>query len=222
MNNASDFISALRALSFKNVFNPYSDICPVWDLDDAPLIRRTNLFNGLVAARGRAKSLWVGRDLGYRGGRRTGLALTDEFNLASFAEILDLPEMPRSTKGPPIFERTAATIWEMIALLKEPIFTWNVFPLHPYVEHDPFSNRSHSSSEAKACRQFLSWLITYLEPDSVIAVGNDAHRALNKMQISSTLVRHPSYGGIADFRMQISQLYNLNLCLADRQTSLFD
>jgi len=34
-----------------------------------------------------SNTIWMGRDLGYRGGRRTGLALTDEAHLPLFSRF---------------------------------------------------------------------------------------------------------------------------------------
>ena len=79
-----DFIEQLAKLRFDGVFNPYADICPEHDKADAPAIRRRNLAFALEAALNcRVESLWIARDLGYRGGRRTGLALTDDFTSPS-------------------------------------------------------------------------------------------------------------------------------------------
>ena len=77
-----EFVSSLRELRFENVFNPYSDRCTVHDVSDAPS-RRTGVLLELLeaAAETEIDALWIGRDLGYRGGRRTGLALTDDVHL---------------------------------------------------------------------------------------------------------------------------------------------
>ncbi len=73
-----EFVSTLKELKFENVFNPYVDRCVVHDLDDAPSRRATALLSLLEAATAtEVDALWIGRDLGHRGGRRTGLALTD-------------------------------------------------------------------------------------------------------------------------------------------------
>jgi hypothetical protein len=67
----SAFIDALAALRFSDTFNPYTDACPDHDGVDAPHIRRENLRLVLEAAlAGGVDSIWIARDLGYRGGRR--------------------------------------------------------------------------------------------------------------------------------------------------------
>jgi hypothetical protein len=130
---ASSFIGALGALRFENAFNPYTDACPYHDVPEAPSIRRNNLAMVLEAALAQGiDSVWIGRDLGYRGGRRTGLALTDEVHLSSHGQLYGCLPLARATSGPIVAERTAQTIWQVLGSIDRPVFLWNVFPLHPH------------------------------------------------------------------------------------------
>jgi len=74
-----DFVEAVKGLNLENTFNPYLHLCAVHDHKDAPR-RRANMLCTILEAATQSEidSLWIGRDLGYRGGRRTGLALTDD------------------------------------------------------------------------------------------------------------------------------------------------
>src|SRR5262249_2967803 len=156
--NIDDFLDDLSALRFPNTFNPYSEKCAVHDIDEAPAIRRKNLEAVLLAATSNGiDSLWIGRDLGYRGGRRTGLPLTDETHLSSHSAIFGCASLFRATKGPIVVERTATIIWRMLETIGRPVFLWNVFPLHPYEQGDPLSNRCHTRAERQACRNLLVW-----------------------------------------------------------------
>src|SRR5665213_3258937 len=93
------FVDALCALSFDNTFNPYSDHCAVHDLQGAPRRRSKTLCAMLEAAVDTdIDSIWIGRDLGYRGGRRTGLALTDDVHIDAHAERWGV-SVERPTKG---------------------------------------------------------------------------------------------------------------------------
>jgi hypothetical protein len=84
----SAFVEALTAIQLDGVFNPYSDRCILHDRADAPQRRRANLLAVVEAAsEDGIDSVWIARDLGYRGGRRTGLPLTDEIHLQMFSEI---------------------------------------------------------------------------------------------------------------------------------------
>jgi hypothetical protein len=205
-----DFVRHIAALKFDAAFNPYADSCDWHDRTNAPAIRCRNLKIVLRAAlETDVDSVWIARDLGYRGGRRTGLALTDEVHLTEHAALFEAPQLARATKGPPIGERTATVIWAMIKKLQRPIFLWNVFPLHPHAPDDPMSNRCHTREEREACRPLLTWLLDALRPKTVVAIGRDAHVALSSLGIAACSVRHPSYGGQAEFLSGVHRIYGL-------------
>ena len=205
------FVKAVASLRFENTFNPYSDHCEVHDRKDAPQ-RRARALSAVVekAASSSVDAIWIGRDLGYRGGRRTGLALTDDVHVARHAQRWNV-RAERQTVGEVVAERTAAVIWGMLDQIDQPIFLWNVFPLHPHEAGSPFTNRQHNARERQAGEEILSLLLGLLRPSRVLAIGNDAFGAATRVadQSSVTLVRHPSYGGQRQFERQVSELYNL-------------
>jgi hypothetical protein len=51
-----------------------------------------------------------------------------------------------------------------------------------------------------------------------VAIGRDAGIALNGLDITVEIVRHPSYGGQAEFISGINQIYGLAADDDDRQT----
>lgn len=204
------FIGELSDLRFPNVFNPYSQLCSVYDRANASAIRRKNLELVLRAALAEGvDTVWVGRDLGYRGGRRTGLALTDEAHLALHGEIYGGAGLKRATRGPAVAERTATVIWDMLSAIGRPVFLWNVFPLHPHEPDSPLSNRSHTRAEREACKGLMLWLLSALSVKRVVAIGRDAQSALADFDVSSVAVRHPSYGGQTEFVTEIAKLYGI-------------
>jgi len=208
----SGFVESLKATRFEHVFNPYADVCERYDTENAPQLRASALLKMLRAARSaELDALWIGRDLGYRGGRRTGLALTDDVHLATHAMRWDV-RIQRATTGTPVAERTAAVIWTMLSQVNQPIFLWNVFPFHPHMADDPFSNRAHTSRERRTGEEFLATLVLMLKPKRLVAIGNDAARAAVRCAGSAEVVhvRHPSYGGQAEFIEQIRSLYHLS------------
>lgn len=206
------FIDALSAVQLNNVFNPYADHCALHDRDDAAARRRRNLELSLLTAVDLGvRTIWIARDLGYRGGRRTGLALTDEMHLDAYSELFRGLPVAKATKGPAVGERTANVIWRMLARTGEPVFLWNVFPLHPHEPDDPMSNRCHTARERDACGEFFHAIVDLLQPEKIIAIGGDAHRAVESLGISSVQVRHPSYGGQNVFIRQIEEAYDLEV-----------
>lgn len=210
------FVSELSSLGFADTFNPYSDRCEVMDDERAPHIRRVTLTNVLeLASRAEVHSMWIGRDLGYRGGRRTGLALTDDVHLSEFGKRWGY-SVQRPTVGEPFAERTAAIIWNILRQIPYPIFLWNVFPLHPHLPHNPFSNRAHNAVERHAGEEILSALVMQLRPKNLVAIGQDAAKSARKIAFALGAtnpqvieVRHPSYGGHNIFKAQMCDFYGL-------------
>jgi hypothetical protein len=206
-----EFVESLRGLDFENTFNPYSSLCAVHDLEDAPSRRSETLRAILEAAtESDIDAIWIGRDLGHRGGRRTGMALTDDVHISAHAKRWGI-SVERPTKGQAVAERTAAVIWSVLSDIDASVFLWNVFPLHPHESDDPFSNRSHNSRERKAGEELLFQLIHLLKPRRLIAIGNDAALTANRLADSHEVVqvRHPSYGGQTQFLKQLRKLYDL-------------
>jgi uracil-DNA glycosylase len=208
MSTAAKFVGALRELSFDNAFNPYSDLCAVYDRASAPTKRCAALYGILsAAAAGGVHSVWIGRDLGYRGGRRTGLALTDDAHVQVHAARWGIRTAP-FTKGRLIKERTATLVWKVLDAIDLPIFLWNIFPLHPHEPDRPFTNRTHCVSERAVGEDLLSELLSLLHPERVVALGGDAARSVERIAPTATVrVRHPSYGGQPEFLKQTADIY---------------
>lgn len=214
------FMNALSNLEFEDTFNPYADRCPIHDAPSAPKVRAKILRTMLKAAvEVEIDAIWIGRDLGYRGGRRTGLALTDDMHMQAHADRWGI-SAERPTKGHAVAERTAAVIWGVLSRIEAPVFLWNVFPLHPHESDDPFTNRSHNSKERRAGEELLSQLISLLRPRRLIAIGNDAAHVACRLTGAHEVVqvRHPSYGGQTQFICQMQNLYGLRA--AEKQAQL--
>lgn len=205
------FVTQVAAQQFENCFNPYADRCPVHDFIDAPSKRAKTLSRLVEKAEAcEIDAIWIGRDLGYRGGRRTGLALTDDIHIAEHLSRWGLTAK-RPTVGEAVAERTAAVIWQMLSQTQLNVFLWNVFPLHPHEPGNPFSNRQHNAAERRFGEDALAALIELLRPKRIVCIGNDAYNALNRLQgsVPTVAVRHPSYGGQTQFVSQISELYGI-------------
>lgn len=216
MKTPRTFVAAISDLSLEAVFNPYRDYCAVNDRADAAKLRRRNLTRCLESALvAKVETIWIARDLGYRGGRRTGIPLTDETHLGAAGQMFGGIDLDKATRGPVMAERTAAVVWRLLSSLPEPVMLWNVFPLHPHEKGDPLSNRCHTRIERELTWPFLEALIAMLKPRRIVAIGRDAADALTDIDIPISTVRHPSYGGQVEFIAGVEAIYGLTS--SDRQ-----
>src|SRR5438477_9368012 len=206
------FVAELSAISLPNVFNPYHDICVFSDHPASAVLRQQNLTLFLkTVLQGTTRSIWIGRDLGYRGGRRTGIALTDEFHLEILKNTFGVFGIVKTTvDDEPIKERTASEVWRLLCNIKEPVFLWNAFPFHPFESGEPLSNRRHTREEFDLCRSILATVLEWLEPTIIIALGADAEAAVRSVGYECRRVRHPSYGGQSEFQREVREIYQLS------------
>ena len=176
-----------------------------------PERRSEILLAVLEAAAGRpVDALWIGRDYSYRGGRRTGLAFTDDEHLDEHAGTMGLT-LRRPTRGAEVRERSARVVWSVLSRIEAAVFLWNVFPFHPHQPDNPFSNRSHVAAERRSGQNLLEQLVRLLDPAAIIAIGNDADKAARRLAGPAEVVkvRHPSYGGQTEFLAGMEGYYGL-------------
>jgi len=204
--SGKQLVTELAQVSMANVFNPYSDHCSSHDLLNAPAIRRANLTAVLDAAiYTGCPELWVGLELGARGGRRTGLPLTDEFMMDQCAAYWGLTNLERATTGHAIQEQTARFVWTAVNRRPHPVFFWNAFPFHSHVP-DSITNRGHTLAERHAVPPILPWIVEILGVKRIVALGRSAERAVADHGLSAQYVRHPGRGGGAAFLDAIRQV----------------
>ncbi len=208
--SARRLVDSLADVRLENVFNPYSDRCAKFDLPDGPTIRRQALRAYFEAVRSTGtETAWMGRDLGHKGGRRTGLALTDEHHLPLLAASYPGIRLSRATHGPVWVERTATEIWRFLVTLRVAPLLWNVFPLHPHVAEQPFSNRKFLAGELRLVHALNVEILSWLGVTRIVAIGQDAANYGRTIGMDVVKVRHPSYGGVAEFRSSIGSLYGI-------------
>lgn len=223
--NVKSFVGELASVRLPNVFNPYSDTCALHDLPKAAALRRQNLVSLLQSLLDLGcDTVWMGRDLGYRGGRRTGLALTDEAHLPWVTRVYRGASAVRATSGEAVAERTAAEIWGALPQLDIPPLLWNVFPFHPHEGGDGMSNRKFSVSELAQAEELNAQLFEGLGIRRAISIGQDAASYAQRFGLKVSTVRHPSYGGTSEFRAGIAAIYGLRSVrpgAASTQSALF-
>lgn len=220
--NPTFFVDELSAISLHNVFNPYADLCPMHDREGATDVRRSNLRTYLASIQEiGVDTIWMGRDLGYRGGRRTGLALTDESHLSAMKQCYPGSNAERATIGLPLAERTATEIWSALRQLSIPPLLWNVFPFHPHEPDDEMSNRRFSARELRVVDSLNRELVRWLKIRRIVCIGQDAAKYASSLNVEVECVRHPSYGGVSEFRSGIQRLYGSNQKFDDRQHALW-
>ncbi|WP_232291460.1 hypothetical protein [Polaromonas sp. JS666] len=117
--------------------------------------------------------------------------------------------MSQATRGQAVAERTAAEIWALLRVLPLPPLLWNVFPFHPHEDGNPLSNRKFSARELKEVDELNGALVSWLKVRRIIAIGQDAAQYATRFGVEVTTVRHPSYGGVMEFRQGIRNLYGL-------------
>jgi hypothetical protein len=204
------FLNDLCTYEAERVFNPWTTNCERVDVSDSFGIRRENLRTVLCAcADANEVDVWVGRDLGWRGGRRTGVALVDEYSLDNYALSIEVTGLKKATASPVMRERTATEIHLARIRVSRKIFFWNVFPFHPHEEGNPHSNRLHTRREHDVGLEFLKNVLVLLPVSRVVTIGNDATNALQAVGVGCLPVRHPSYGGQKDFHQQVDDHYRI-------------
>ncbi|MCC5611619.1 uracil-DNA glycosylase [Nostoc sp. CHAB 5834] len=204
----SDFVTAVSALRLDNAFNPYTDHFEPFDVEGAAEIRKANLRHILLAAVTRGvEDLWIGLELGHKGGRRTGLAMTDDTNLIAHGKRFGVAHLLQTaTKEGPTKEITAGCVWQSLAEIERGVFLWNVVPVHPHRPAEPLTNRRHTRHERERCLPLLSSLMNLLRPTRIVGIGADSSIALKQSGYEHVAVRHPAYGGKRQFQEEVKML----------------
>lgn len=207
------FVDDLATYEADRVFNPWAMNCEAVDVHESFNVRRENLRTVLYACSDvKEIDVWIGRDLGWRGGRRTGVALVDESSLDDYAHSIEVVGLRKATAGPVMRERTATEIHLARARVARKLFFWNVFPFHPHEAGRPQSNRMHTRREREAGLAFLMTVLTLLPVGRIVSIGNDATNALQAIEVACCPVRHPSYGGQREFHRQVDLHYGSQRC----------
>ncbi len=226
MTNPSDtekaerFIDNLSAFKQDSVFNPWSDHDPDYEIENAPLIRRTQMKDYLARRLSSAKILLIAEACGYQGGHFSGIAMTCErmiLNLHSTVNSMmilgyqgartsraDSPFIDKSTQRQKGFnEPTDTVVWSAClesGLMPDEFILWNIFPFHPYKKGCLLSNRTPTEDELSLGLAYTKQLLSITGPLPIFAVGKKSETTLADAGFSVTGLRHPANGGANIFR----------------------
>lgn len=172
----------------------------------ASILRRHNLSIYLERMEAiQPRCLILGEAPGYKGCKLSGVPFSCEALLfqeeahAVFGErhgykCLSTDELEK--------ERSAFMVWEELNKYQEVPLIWNIFPFHPHQAKNPHSNRAPRVGEMRMGQAFIRRLIRMYPIERIAAVGRKAYFGLDDMKdlsVEYQYIRHPSYGGKADF-----------------------
>jgi hypothetical protein len=179
--------------------------------------RRRNLEIYLHEMLGRRpKVLLLGEAPGFRGMRITGIPFTNRTILASPANHFGLfgpgkgYVLPAGSEGI-ASEPTATVMWLVLAELDFLPLLWSAYPFHTHAPGHPLSNRTPTLKETAVGVPFWQELLALFDIPAVVAVGNVAHRSLQRNGISVPKIRHPAHGGRAGFKDGLQELLSAGL-----------
>ena len=157
------------------------------------------------------KVLLLGEAPGFRGMRITGVPFTNRtmlqgpansFGLFGPGKGYSLPAEAAEVAAEP----TATVMWEVLAELQFLPLLWSACPWHTHIPGKPQSNRTPTVADVRLGTPFRQSLAELFRIETVVAVGNVAHRSLLSSGMDVPKVRHPSHGGRSGFKSGLEEL----------------
>jgi uracil-DNA glycosylase len=180
--------------------------------DPGNALRRGNLAIYLQEMLARSPQvLLVGEAPGFRGMRITGVPFTNRTMFEGPANAFGLfgpgkgYVLPAEAAGVAA-EPTATVMWQVLAELDVLPLLWSACPWHTHRPGQPLSNRTPTSAEAALGTPFWQELTELFPIRTVVAVGNVAHRSLQRSGLAAPKIRHPAHGGRAGFKAGLQQV----------------
>lgn len=219
-----DFIAKLSGYRGKNVFNPWGESDSLYDIGvAAPVVRRMNLAV-YMALRPRVDYIFMGEALGYQGGHFSGVALTCERMILGYHQV-----KPRMIFGDYVAKRTSdpekignkvvqrngfneptdTVVWQGLldcGFDTGRVFLWNIFPFHPYRAGNILTNRTPNQEELRIGFGYFNELLQFYPRARVVAIGKKCQETLLYFGVECVALRHPSMGGVAEFRRGLAEL----------------
>ncbi len=220
MHKVKLFVQSLTEYHGENVFNPWADFDPDYDVAYARSIRKAQLERYLVRRLDTARILLIAEACGYQGGRFTGIAMTCERMMLSLHPdvnakmVIGVPGRRTSRKNSPFLpkeiqrrqgfnEPTDTVVWNAAlraGLAPEEFLLWNIFPFHPHKEGQMMTNRTPTETELAAGLSYTKALLALTGPLPILAVGRKSEETLKNAGLAAIGLRHPANGGANLFR----------------------
>ncbi len=102
-------------------------------------------------------------------------------------------------------------MWEVLAELDFLPLLWSACPWHTHAPGRPLSNRTPDIDEAALGTPFWQALTELFSIESVVGVGNVAHRSLQRSGLDAPKIRHPAHGGRSGFKRGLQELLSFLL-----------
>jgi len=218
-----EFVSKLSEYRNENVFNPWGEFDKQYDFGvEAPVVRRNNLMTYL-ALRKKVDYIVMAEALGYQGGHFSGIALTCERMLLGYHEVpvqmVVGDYISKRTSNPVVLkgiqkrqgfnEPTDTVVWSSILEQGwDPfrVVMWNIFPFHPHRQGEMLSNRTPSREELLDGYKYFQLLRLKYPKAKIVAIGRKCRDILAEFNVKCFAVRHPSNGGVNEFKEQMRNL----------------
>lgn len=218
--SVENFIDSLSRYQGENVFNPWADTNPDYEIENAIYLRKKHLEDYLLRRLSKAKILLIAEACGYQGGHFTGIAMTCERMILGHHKavnsmmILGRQGARTSRKDSPFIEKdtqkekgfnepTDTVAWTACleaGLAPDEFILWNIFPFHPYKKGNILTNRTPDEDELSIGLGYTRQLLEITGSLPIFAVGKKSETTLSAAGFSVIGLRHPANGGANIFR----------------------
>lgn len=209
------FIQQLSQARPSHAYNMYAH-----DAGNDAMVRRKNLALYLESMLSREPEIMlVGEAPGYQGSRQTGIPFTSEHIMLNGFRDHDVFGGDKgyekiSLHPEKVWKEPSSTImWGEVLQMPVLPLIWSAFPFHPHEAGDQYTNRAPTVTELEEGRGYIEALLRMFPIRSVVAVGNQAQKSLEKLGLVEKgyvvdKVRHPSHGGKRDFAQGLKRIIN--------------
>jgi len=151
------------------------------------------------------KLILVGEAPGYRGCCVSGIPLTSTgvMKTVPFFKEIGITEVKCVQD-----ESTASIVWNYLNEKGAYPLFWNAYPFHPHKKNNSASNRKPTKSELEVGKRYLKELMAIFPDAQLVAVGKVAQESLWSEGIDARCIRHPAFGGKAEFIRGLEELLN--------------